>query len=96
MDELLFRAASEGDCMTDEELTADDNWCPDCGHPRGACCCVPPVYRTARVLTDGSPVTDDHREIDPRTGQQKGYVVLTAVERSKGMRLAHKEGGLAQ
>jgi len=42
------------------------------------------VDRTARVLTDGSPVTDDHREIDPRTGQQKGYVVLTAVERSKG------------
>lgn len=23
-------------------------------------------------LTDGSPVTDDHREIDPATGQQKG------------------------
>lgn len=35
-------------------------------------------------LTDGSPVTADHREIDPETGQQKGYVVLTEEERSKG------------
>ena len=24
------------------------------------------------TLTDGSPVTPDHREIDPATGQQKG------------------------
>jgi hypothetical protein len=44
---------------------------------------VPPVDRTARVLTDGSPVTDDHREILP-SGMQKGYVVLSAEERSKG------------
>lgn len=36
------------------------------------------------TLTDGSPVTDDHREIDPVTGQQKGYVVLSAEERAKG------------
>lgn len=36
------------------------------------------------TLTDGSPVTADHREIDPRTGQQKGYVVLSAEERAKG------------
>jgi hypothetical protein len=43
-----------------------------------------PVDRTARVLTDGSPVTDDHRLIDPATGQQKGYVVLTTEERAKG------------
>lgn len=35
-------------------------------------------------LTDGSAVTPDHREIDPRTGQQKGYVVLTPEERTKG------------
>ena len=40
-----------------------------------------PVDRNARVLTDGSPVTPDHREIDPATGQQKGYVVLSAEER---------------
>jgi hypothetical protein len=36
------------------------------------------------TLTDGSPVTHDHREIDPATGMQKGYVVLSAEERAKG------------
>lgn len=36
------------------------------------------------TLTDGTPVTPDHREIDPTTGQQKGYVVLSAEERAKG------------
>lgn len=36
------------------------------------------------VLTDGSAVTPDHREIDPATGQQRGYVVLSAEERAKG------------
>lgn len=36
------------------------------------------------TLTDGSPVTPDHREINPRTGQQRGYVVLSAEERAKG------------
>lgn len=44
---------------------------------------LPPVDRTARTLTDGSPVTDDHRELLP-SGQQKGYVVLSAEERAKG------------
>lgn len=42
-----------------------------------------PVDRSARVLTDGSPVTPDHRELRP-DGQQKGYVVLTEEERHKG------------
>jgi hypothetical protein len=36
------------------------------------------------TLTDGSPVTPDHREIDPRTGMQKAYVVLSEEERAKG------------
>lgn len=36
------------------------------------------------TLTDGSPVTPDHREINPATGQQKGYVVLSDEERGKG------------
>lgn len=36
------------------------------------------------TLTDGSPVTPDHRDIDPTTGLQKGYVVLSAEERAKG------------
>lgn len=39
------------------------------------------------TLTDGSPVTPDHREIiteGPRAGQQKAYVVLSDEERAKG------------
>lgn len=36
------------------------------------------------TLADGSPVTPDHREIDPKTGMQKGYVVLSEEERAKG------------
>ncbi|MBY8826104.1 hypothetical protein [Sphingomonas colocasiae] len=39
---------------------------------------------TKTTLTDGSPVTPDHREIDPATGMQKGYVVLNDEERAKG------------
>jgi uncharacterized coiled-coil protein SlyX len=45
---------------------------------------APPVDYSARVLTDGSPVTPDHTEIDPRTGLQKAYVVLSKEERDKG------------
>jgi hypothetical protein len=44
---------------------------------------IPPVDRSQVVLTDGSPVTDDHRDLKPN-GQQKGYVVLTPEERAKG------------
>jgi len=36
------------------------------------------------TLTDGSPVTADHREINPATGMQKAYVVLSEEERGKG------------
>ena len=36
------------------------------------------------TLTDGSPVTDDHREIVPATGMQKDYMVLSSEERAKG------------
>lgn len=36
------------------------------------------------TLTDGSPVTPDHRDIDPTTGMQKAYVVLSEEERAKG------------
>ena len=42
-----------------------------------------PVDRSARVLTDGSEVTPDHRELQAN-GQQKGYVVLSDAERAKG------------
>jgi hypothetical protein len=44
----------------------------------------PPTDWFARVLADGSPVTEDHREIDATTGQQKAYVVLSDEERAKG------------
>lgn len=37
-----------------------------------------------RTLTDGRAVTPDHREIDPQSGMQKGYVVLSEDERTKG------------
>lgn len=43
-----------------------------------------PVDRSARQLSGGGVLTDDHREINPATGQQKGYVVLSEAERSKG------------
>lgn len=43
-----------------------------------------PVDRSDVTLTDGSPVTADHREHDPKTGMQKGYVVLSDAERAKG------------
>ena len=38
---------------------------------------------SARTLLDGSPVTEDHRELRS-DGQQKNYVVLSAEERAKG------------
>lgn len=43
-----------------------------------------PVDRSARELVGGGPVVDDHREINPATGMQKDYVVLTQAERAKG------------
>lgn len=46
---------------------------------------IDPSYDPAKVtLTDGSLVTKDHKEIDPATGMQKGYVVLSEAERAKG------------
>lgn len=38
---------------------------------------------TETTLTDGSPVTPDHKELK-ENGQQKGYVVLSEAERAKG------------
>lgn len=35
-------------------------------------------------LSGGGQVTPDHRELDPKSGQQKGYVVLSPEERAKG------------
>ncbi|MGH8596002.1 MAG: hypothetical protein ACREXT_05025 [Gammaproteobacteria bacterium] len=36
------------------------------------------------TLADGTQIYPGHREIDPKTGQQKGYVVLAEEERAKG------------
>jgi hypothetical protein len=41
------------------------------------------VDRSKITLTDGSPVTSDHRELKPN-GQQKNYIVLSDEERTKG------------
>lgn len=43
----------------------------------------PQVDRSSVTLANGSPVTDDHRELQSN-GQQRGYVVLSAEERAKG------------
>jgi len=56
--------------------------------------------KSKTTLTDGTPVAGDHREIDPKTGMQKGYVVLSDEERAKGfvrpvrMRYIHKTCGM--
>jgi len=43
-----------------------------------------PVNREDVKLTDGSEVTPDHKEINPETGLQKAYVVLSDAEHAKG------------
>jgi hypothetical protein len=45
-----------------------------------------PVDYSQRTISghEGAPVTEDHKEINSATGQQNGYVVLTAAERAKG------------
>ena len=47
---------------------------------------LPPVDRSARILTSGESEADrpDYREIDPNSGMQRSYVVLSAEERAKG------------
>lgn len=35
------------------------------------------------TMTDGSPVYEGHKELQPN-GQQKGHIVLSAEERAKG------------
>lgn len=42
-----------------------------------------PVDRSARELSGGGAVTEDHRDLR-ESGQQKGYVVLSPAERAKG------------
>ena len=37
-----------------------------------------------KTLSDGTQIYPAHKEIEPQTGQQKGYVVLAEEERAKG------------
>lgn len=81
------------------EVNEDDCGCGSC-----AICYADAVAERRRdiamskgpniTLQDGSPVTEDHRDIVPGTGMQKGYVVLSEEERAKGfvrpVRLAYK------
>lgn len=59
---------------------------------------VPSVDRSKQCMTDGSPVKPDHREIDPATGMQKGYIALCPEERAKGfvrpVRRSYKHVGI--
>lgn len=71
--QLLLKHASDVEIMFREKQE----------HDRMAEAAKVPVDRSARCLTDGSPVTPDHDELRA-DGQQKGYVVLTAAERAKG------------
>lgn len=44
-----------------------------------------PVDLNQRARTDGKPITGaEHTDIDPLTGQQEAYIVLTEAERAKG------------
>lgn len=36
------------------------------------------------TMASGEPVDPNHRELDPETGLQKGYLVLSEDERAKG------------
>ena len=82
--EVIFQQKIEKLTRRVEELTAQE--CRDVAaiNLLSTTLTPAPVDRSARVLTDGSPVTADHREINPATGQQRGYIVLSAEERAKG------------
>lgn len=54
--------------------------CLTCGAAQPEHVQPPPALCT----TSGRPITPDHREIDPVTGQQKDYIVLCPDERAKG------------
>ena len=46
---------------------------------------LPPVNRSARALASGEPesAVPDYRDINPATGMQKEYIVLTKEERER-------------
>ena len=44
-----------------------------------------------KTLSDGTQIYPAHREIDPKTGMQHGYVVLAEEERAKGFVRPYRE-----
>lgn len=61
--------------------------CINCGRSQPEHAHRKPLPCEPRVqLTDGSPVPADrsHTKIDPKTGMQRGYIVMTPEERAKG------------
>ncbi len=51
---------------------------------------APPVDRSKVMLSDGSPVIPEHRELRP-DGMQRGYVVLSDDERLRGFVRPYRE-----
>lgn len=60
--------------------------CTVCGHENAMSVqeCQECSREARRTLTDGTQIYPGHREINPATGQQRGYVVLSEDERAKG------------
>lgn len=85
--ERLRNARNELSAAEENLLAADANF----EKVRRAEAAKTPVDRSALQLSGGGPVTEDHREIDPRSGQQKGYVVLTPAERAKGFTRPYRD-----
>ena len=46
---------------------------------------IPSSPEPRRTLSDGTQIYPGHREIDPKSGQQKGYVVLAEEERASDL-----------
>lgn len=68
-------------------MNAPATWkCSTCGHENEVAkqVCGHCQREPRRTLTDGTQIYPGHREINPATGQQRGYVVLSEDERAKG------------
>ena len=66
---MALAVAAAGGAARAEESKPDPSQSPDKPHIE---------------LSGGRPITPDYGQIDPQTGQQKGYVVLAPDERAKG------------
>lgn len=65
----------------DHENCGMQTWCEcDCAGPDAIDFGEP----ARRTLSDGTQIYPEHRNINPQSGQQLGYVVLAEEERAKG------------